>query len=645
MASAGNIITKNLVVELRELNANQNTTSANAGANTTGDYSVTLPTDIDLEEGDVVGVQSVFIDDDGENNNAIIIEEDINDGFISCYMYHMDNNTSQTDENTTSAGRVGGRTLGDERTYHPAFEATPANRVHPDGELYFLSSIDDANTGTGVTVSTISFRVNMLQNRGNPVPLFFKYTTPAGQVIKKVIVWDYKTINKIQSSEGIITVSNDLMARANKKESDSFQFPFDALNSASVAFDFTDKSIKQMQNGGIETGSAITNTSEAITAGHKCSLINKTVNFSLKAGAYTPEHIAQVITDQIVKISPTGFITGAGEQRFTNNDFFTTSLDLKAIGDKADGSRADTKPFFIRSDGARALQFDDTDIGGGVLRNYWCGASNFGLSYDGLRFAFTNLHNSIYSQHKPAVVGTRVGNRADTNLQYLANKNSGICFNQLFPPDLWFNKLGFRRDMLVHPKKITCAWTLPGTHPGNGQNPVGNVGFTAASGAGDLDNRIIEGVNATGDLNAVDVMVVKNDAPDAARGNGAYDRPGDTGLLGVNTNVSAEISVLAGELNQTEEGRSYYQIEIDMNIPSEKLGANQYNNKIQAIVGRYFATANGTQAVQGEGAIEYTHKGQPIKLSNFRVRILNPDGSLARVGEDNTVFLQITKAK
>ena len=457
MASAGNIITKNLVVELRELNSNKNTDTANAGDGITGDYSVTLPTNIDLEEGDVVGVQSVFIDDDGENNNAIIIEEDIDDGFISCYIYHMDNNTSQTDENTTSAGRVGGRTLGDERTYHPAFQAAPANRVHPDGELYFLSSIDDAVVGTGVSVNSITFTVNMLQNRGSPVPLFFKYTTPAGQVIKKVVVWDYKVIDKIQSSEGLIIVNNDLMAKANLKEGDSFQFPFDALNSASVAFDFTTDSIKDMSRGGVQTNIALTNSHEAITAGHKCSLINKTVNFSLKAGAYTPEHIAQIITDQIVKISPTGFITGAGEQRFTNNDFFTTSLDLKAIGDKADGSRGGNRPFFIRTDGARALQFDDTDIGGGVLRNYWCGASNFGLSYDGLRFAFTNLHNSIYSQHKPAVVGTRVGNRADTNLQYLANKNSGICFNQLFPPSLWFQKLGFRRDMLVHPKKITCG--------------------------------------------------------------------------------------------------------------------------------------------------------------------------------------------
>jgi hypothetical protein len=82
-----------------------------------------------------------------------------------------------------------------------------------------------------------------------------------------------------------------------------------------------------------------------------------------------------------------------------------------------------------------------------------------------------------------------------------------------------------------------------------------------------------------------------------------------------------------------------------MNVPSEKLGANSFNNKIQAIIGRYYTSGSGTQSVGGEGAITYTHKGEPIKLNQFRVRILAPDGQLARVGDDNTVFLNITKAK
>ena len=620
---AQNLITKNVVVELREKNSNQKTYGSGAiladGSSPNGDYSVSLPREVDLEEGDVVSVQSVFLDDDGENDNAIVLDSDT-PITMSGYLYHQDNNTSQTEDNTTSDGRVGGQTLGDARTYHPAFQqADPAQRVHPDGQLYFLASIDDA-VANGQSCNQFSVQINMLLNKGSPVPVFFKYVNSAGQ-----------------------TINNELMRKANTKAADPFTFPFD-FQQGSLQFDVTEQSAKDMARGGVLYPAGLTIDSDPQAAGHKCSLIKKSVSFTLKSGSYKPEHIAQLVTDQIVKLSSTGFITGQSPQRFTNNEFFTTSLDLKEIGDKADGTRNGIIPFFIRTDGARALQFDDTDIGGGVRRNYWCGASNFGLSYDGIRFAFTNLHNSIYHKNTPVVVGTKVGNRNDQE-QYLANKVGGICFSQLEPADFWFTKLGFRRDMLVHPKKVTCAWVLPNGHPGQTQNPVGNVAFTAAADADDIDNRIVEGVHTTGDLNDIDALVVKNDTPDAARGNGAYDIPGDNGLGGVNTTVMHAISILAGELNQIESGRAYYQVEIDMNIPSEKLGSDEFNNKIQAIVGRYYSSENGTQAVGGEGAIVYTHKGAPIKLNQFRVRILDPDGSLASLGDDNTVFLQITKAK
>jgi|TARA_R110000823_G_scaffold12019_4_gene40451 hypothetical protein len=638
-----NIITKNVVVELREKNSNKNTVTSSSNS-TNGDYTVMLPKDIDIEEGDLVSVQSVFIDDDGENENSIIIEEDIVDGEISGFLYCQDNNTSQTEANTTSAGAVTGRTLGDERTYHPGFNADAAQRLHPDGQNYFLSSIDDASTADGLkTCQSITFAVNMLINKGSPVPVFFKYGTVAGQTIKKTVVWDYTTIEKIQSSGGFIKINNSLMARRNKKDSDSFQFPFDF--NGNLSFDQDDReSVKQMVVGGVQLGSPLTFESENLETGHICSLIKKTVKFSLKAGSYKPEHISQLITDQMVKISPSGFISGQSPERFTNNEFFTTSLDLKQIGDKANGDNAGTRPFWIRADGAKALQFDDTDIGGGVRRNYWCGASNFGLSYDGIRFGFTNLHNSIFHSKLPSVVGTLVGNRDSSGSQYLANKVGGICFSSLSPPDFWFNKLGFNRDMMVHPKRVTCGWQLPGTHGGAGVNPVGNVAFTATT-ADSLDNRIVDGENSTGDLNSVDSIVVRDDTPDTSRGNGAYDIPGNAGLSGVNTAITSSIGILAGELNQQEEGKSYYQIEIDMNVPSEKHGSNSFNNKIQAIIGRYFTSGNGTQSVGGEGAITYSHKGMPIKLNQFRVRILSPDGTLARVGDDNTVFVNVTKAK
>ena len=38
------------------------------------------------------------------------------------------------------------------------------------------------------------------------------------------------------------------------------------------------------------------------------------------------------------------------------------------------------------------------------------------------------------------------------------------------------------------------------------------------------------------------------------------------------------------------------------------------------------------------------YKGEPVVISSMRVRITNPDGSLAGVGVDNTMFFELIKA-
>jgi len=45
-----------------------------------------------------------------------------------------------------------------------------------------------------------------------------------------------------------------------------------------------------------------------------------------------------------------------------------------------------------------------------------------------------------------------------------------------------------------------------------------------------------------------------------------------------------------------------------------------------------------------EGSITYTHRGQPITLTDFRVRVLLPDGDLATdLNDRNAVFLEVIK--
>ena len=64
---------------------------------------------------------------------------------------------------------------------------------------------------------------------------------------------------------------------------------------------------------------------------------------------------------------------------------------------------------------------------------------------------------------------------------------------------------------------------------------------------------------------------------------------------------------------------------------------------IQGIVNKYY-NLNSYTSSDGSN-IFYQHRGEPIMLSSLRVRILNPDMSLADVGSDTTVFLSIVKSQ
>ena len=67
------------------------------------------------------------------------------------------------------------------------------------------------------------------------------------------------------------------------------------------------------------------------------------------------------------------------------------------------------------------------------------------------------------------------------------------------------------------------------------------------------------------------------------------------------------------------------------------------NTKISAIVGRFYQTESYTSSIDGSGSIPYIHPAgsQPLILDTFRVRILDPNGTVTQnIQNSNVVFLQ-----
>ena len=93
----------------------------------------------------------------------------------------------------------------------------------------------------------------------------------------------------------------------------------------------------------------------------------------------------------------------------------------------------------------------------------------------------------------------------------------------------------------------------------------------------------------------------------------------------------------------------YYLIEIEgKGVKSDirgGVGSAIQNNKISAIVSRYYQTLSYTSSMDGSGAIPYIHTGEPMIIDSFKVRILDPDGTLTdNIQDSNVVFLQHTAA-
>ena len=72
--------------------------------------------------------------------------------------------------------------------------------------------------------------------------------------------------------------------------------------------------------------------------------------------------------------------------------------------------------------------------------------------------------------------------------------------------------------------------------------------------------------------------------------------------------------------------------------------SNTKSPNICAIVSRYYEVNSYTSG-SSDDSLVYTHLGDPVTLSNFNVKILNPAKEVAKnLGANTSVFLQIISA-
>lgn len=90
----------------------------------------------------------------------------------------------------------------------------------------------------------------------------------------------------------------------------------------------------------------------------------------------------------------------------------------------------------------------------------------------------------------------------------------------------------------------------------------------------------------------------------------------------------------------------HFLIELQNVHNSSYINQDKFYN-IKAIIGNYFLSGDSFTMSMGPDSYIYQHKGQPMPLSSFKVRILNPVTKEVadNIGPNSTIYLQVTKEK
>ena len=622
-----------VLIELRE-DTSDNTLNDLKNA---GEFQVTLNNPLVLRENDELGLSSCFVDSVATNSGKIVINNDETDFTIKNFLY-INNYES------------------DESLYLPflrtgATDPTNSNKPFVEGLNDGFDYVACENTGQQQNDTKIITQISLgltphvaKSANQDPISFHFKYTAINGKPMKFVVNIS-KPINLLKEIQrgGTEGGNNESFYNMDDYKKDFGEYP------SGFPFDFMDKTLEKdspfivLPKGFNGFDGTFTHTeNNSSFNGIKLTPMIFTYNFTIPAGAYDPDEFARVVTDKLAA------------QNIDSNDITYTD-DSDVIKQKyMTFPRSFNSPYLQFSSTLSALVSANNDVfgcrfdGEGLIRgvdpNFLYGSTQVGMEFDQeqSKFFFSQLHSPYYIQKaNTSTMGTKFttilapnGNPFNPSVNFVANKIGGVGFTELKPENVWYKKLGFSPDIITNfgVRNFDGAGAQAADY-----SQVKTGGAVTLSSVSPITFSLIDGVNATGNFASLDSALNKSTprvAPDLA-------------TLEDTSQIIKQIYAVSG-INQ---GGSlpYYLIEIEgKGVKSDIRGSVDsaiQNNKISAIVSRYYQTLSYTSSMDGSGAIPYIHKGQPLIIDSFKVRILDPDGTVTdNIQDSNVVFLQHTPA-
>ena len=616
------------IIELREATATKK--------NEAGDYEVELLEPIIMNENDSLNISSVFVDSVSTNSGRInITPEESTQFHISASLY-LNNWTDQSkffyhrEQGAPNSGNfnppsVVGSNDGFDYILCKHSATTAGDNPEPGAIVKSLQifGLDDGNEENWAFGETIT--INYTKIDGTKGYYFLDTKDPLNM-----------NINNTWSS---------IQAKATfPKGQDNLGIPFackvDANNKPILTIGNSNKDLNRWN---VKRQIQVLDFELDDFSGIHLIPFTFNFDFTIPPDSYTPDELAKLLTDKMssANLTTTDNVNYTDQPDDTFNKYFiespVRSPFLKTIAECNaanifDGTAREC--FLCRRDGEKLITISDP--------TKWVGSSEIGLIYnDGLsKFQFLQTFSPYF------IIDPADGSLKDMGIEYLnvkdythptaqatnrffiANKNSGMVITDIEPKSVWFTKMGFDDKIIAS----------IGNSPTKSRFQEVKQAAATFSDVRPLQFDIRDGVDITGNFDGLDVGVDKANFT----GKTAYDD------LQAPSTIYKPMTAKY-PLNQNGQNSAYYLVELDCKIQNDIRVNNKSdisNNKVSAIVGRYYQTQSYTSAQDGSGSIPYVHKGESIVIERISVKIKDPTYQLAdSIQDDNIVFVEFQKGE
>ena len=623
----------------------------------TSDFLTNFDKPYILEEGDELSVKSVFCDTRSKVEARININDNNNEFHIRTLLYV---------KNYDQPARAGSQQPAADFTFHNINGSTIPR---PDGNNYYLAYRDNSGEN-GLSLDSLTIKGGCPEGaRVKSETARFTYTDVTGKPAAVILT---------TTSESNISGNKSKDVKFTLNGSENLSGINIKTANANLSFDPSNGDFRMDQNDIIklndkditlQTGlSNLEHTQTAYAAGDSLFPYLCDVQFDIPNGDYEPDALARLINDKVSDVvmtqntaKPIGLKNGnvpvfvpvdkATPSTFTNfptkTPYLTSLNQLLTDADfgffNNDTNSLDSNVFLIDQAAQSVIELNTTPS-----QDYLFGTNQMFLNYDQdlQKFVFQSVHSPLIGGAAGGTPGSsevvryiRKGTSAAGNNDFnFLDSYSGIAFHSCPSQkthNLLVQEMGFDGSLFVQ-----MGDSIANTY-GSGGSALNNIKVEAMI--------MTPGKSTTSNLRSLDAVYQKNSESffimpslntlggDGTAAAGANNGPQDT--------ISSNTLSIIGERTISEQtgelSGAYFLVEIS-GLPNQNI-INNPSQRIQAIVGRYYATSDYTEDT-GAGSIGYIHmEAEPMVIRQLKVRILNPDGSLADLGNDNTIFLQIQK--